>query len=299
MRFFLLAVIAIFPSLHAQGVVNYPDAVYTRDNTDPDPRIVSSYQDGIVPSARQIHSHAPHYAYVREADLMYAKRIWRVIDFREKINQYFIFPLTESNNRINLITILQKGIQEEALTPFDPYEGDDFKVQMSREDALKLGCGWDTVPVYNHLPPYEWLRDTVIQRNFDGMTVKKLRIKEDWFFDMKRSVMEVRIVGICPVMEVIDLATGEKKGEMPMYWIHFDQARSWLAGFRIYNPWNYAQRITYDDAFQKRFFNSLIYKQDNVQDRRIAEYEQGVDALLEAEKIKNDLMLFEHDVWEQ
>src|SRR5687768_10862550 len=127
-------------TIHAQSVLNYQDAVYTRENTNPDPHVVSSYQDGIVPSARQIHSHAPHYTYVREADLMYAKRIWRVIDFREKINQYFIFPLTENNNRINLITVLQMGIKEGALTPFDPYEGDDFKVQMTGENALKIGC---------------------------------------------------------------------------------------------------------------------------------------------------------------
>jgi gliding motility associated protien GldN len=293
--FLFAAFTVFFLPIKAQGVL---DGVYTREN-DPNPHVVSSYQDGIVPSARLVQSHAPHYTYVREADLMYAKRIWRVIDFREKINQYFIFPLTENNNRINLITIIQKGIAENALTPFDPYAGDDFKVQMSKQSALNLGCRVDTIDSIDPNPPYLPLGKTVVVTPFDGMTVKKLRIKEDWFFDMKRSVMEVRIVGICPVMEVIDPNTGEKKGEMPMYWINFDQARSWLAGFRIYNPWNYAQRITYDDAFQKRFFNSLIYKQDNIQDRRIAEYEQGVDALLEAEKIKNDLMLFEHDVWEQ
>lgn len=294
-RIFLLAFIVNLLPLYAQVY----DAVYTTGNTTPDPHQTSYYQDGIVPSARLVHSHAPHYTYVREADLMYAKRIWRVIDFRQKINQYFLFPLTENNNRINLITLLKKGIEDGALTPFDPYEGDDFKVMMTKADALGLGAGYDTIPLYNPNPPYEYLRDTVIQRNFDGMTVTKLRVKEDWFFDLKRSVMEVRIVGICPVMDVIDQNTGEKLGEMPMYWIHYEEARNWLAGFRIYNPYNYAQRITYDDAFIKRFFNSTIYKQDNVMDRRIADYEKGVDALLEAEKIKNDLMLFEHDVWEQ
>jgi gliding motility associated protien GldN len=116
---------------------------------------------------------------------------------------------------------------------------------------------------------------------------------------MKRGVMEVRIVGICPVMEVVDQRTGEVRGEQPMFWIHFEQARNYLAGYRIYNPNNYAQRITYDDAFIKRFFSSLIYKQDNTMDRRIADYEQGIDALLEAEDIKNDIFTFEHDLWEQ
>lgn len=299
LRILILAIIGMTFPLHAQGVF-VQDGLYTNSREpNNDPYTASTYQDGIVPSARVVNTHAPHYAYVREADLMYAKRIWRVIDFRQKINQYFIFPLTENNNRVNLISILKQGIAEDALTPFDPYAGDDFKVKMSKKEALDIGQGFDTIPLYETNPPYAYLRDTVIARTFDVLSVQKLRIKEDWFFDMKRSVMEVRIVGICPVMEMTDPNTGQKLGERPMYWINFEQARSWLAGFRIYNPWNYAQRITYDDAFIKRFFNSMIYKQDNVQDRRIADYEKGIDALLESEKIKNDLMLFEHDVWEQ
>ncbi len=259
----------------------------------------STYNDGIVQTSNLAGHPAPPYAYVREADMMWAKRIWRVVDFREKINQYLLFPLTENNNRINLITVLQNGIRSGDLVPFDPFGGDDFKVRMSTEAALSIGSGYDTIPLYNPNPPYDYRGDTVIARQFDGFMVKKLRIKEDWFFDMKRSVMEVRIVGICPVMEVYDQNSGELKGELPMFWIHFEQARNYLASYRIYNPNNYAQRISYDDAFIKRFFSSLIYKQDNTMDRRIAEYEQGIDALLEAEDIKNDIFLFEHDVWEQ
>lgn len=260
---------------------------------------VSTYNDGMVPTSTISGHPAPRYAYVREADMMWAKRIWRVVDFREKMNQYLLFPLTENNNRINLITILQNGIRSGDLVPFDPFSGDDFKVRMSTDEALSIGSGYDTIPVYDPNPPYDYQGVTVVARPFDGFRVKKLRIKEDWFFDMKRSVMEVRIVGICPVIEMYNQTTGEAMGEMPMFWIHFEQARNYLASYRIYNPNNYAQRITYDDAFIKRIFSSLIYKEDNTMDRRIADYQQGMDALLEAENIKNDIFLFEHDVWEQ
>ncbi len=260
---------------------------------------ITTYNDGIVQSANNPTHLAPRYAYVREADVMWAKRIWRVVDFREKMNQYFLFPLTENNNRINLITLLQKGIRENKIIPFDPFNGDDFKVQMPSETALLLGSGYDTIPIYDWRPPYDYLRDSIVARPFDGFTVRKLKIKEDWFFDSKRSVMEVRIVGICPVMEVIDPNTGEVRGQQDMFWIHYDQAREYLATYKIYNPYNYAQRISYDDAFIKRIFTSLIYKQDNTQDRRIADYQQGIDALYEAEDIKDQLFIFEHDVWEQ
>jgi len=258
-----------------------------------------SYRDGIVQTAYSSGHSAPHYAYVRDADIMWARRIWREVDFREKLNQYLLFPLTENNNRVNLITVLQNGIRSGDIIPFDPIMGDDFKVIMNSEDALMIGSGVDTVPIYDHKPPYDHLRDTVIARPFDGFSVRKLRIKEDWFFDMKRSVMEVRIVGICPVIEVMDPVSGEVRGEREMFWINFEQARNYLATCRIYNPYNNGQRISYDDAFNKRIFSSLIYKKDNVMDRGIRDYQQGIDALLEAEDIKNDMMVFEHDLWEQ
>lgn len=260
---------------------------------------VNSYRDGIILDANNPTHLAPRYAYVREADLMWAKRIWRVVDFREKINQYLLFPLTENNNRINLIDVLIDGIRSGDIVPFDPMNGDDFKLKMTSEEALNIGTGIDSFEVFDHNPPYESLGWKGESRPFDPFLVRKLKIKEDWFFDMKRSVMEVRIVGICPVIEVVDRNSGEVLGLRDMYWIHYEQARDFLATYRIYNPYNYALRISYDDAFIKRIFSSLIYKEDNTQDRWIEDYMNGIDALYEAEDIKNKLFIFENDVWEQ
>ena len=48
----------------------------------------------------------------------------------------------------------------------------------------------------------------------------------------------------------------------------------------------------------KRYFSSTVLKEENVYDRWINEYAVGLDALLEAERVKNDLFKFEHDLWE-
>ncbi|MBK6644125.1 MAG: hypothetical protein IPG39_24350 [Bacteroidetes bacterium] len=45
-------------------------------------------------------------------------------------------------------------------------------------------------------------------------------------------------------------------------------------------------------------FSSYIYKENNVYDRRIEDYKQGMDALVEAERIKMDITNLEHDLWE-
>ena len=49
--------------------------------------------------------------------------------------------------------------------------------------------------------------------------------------------------------------------------------------------------------FTKRLFSSTIVKVSNVQDRWISDHLTGTDALLEAERMKQDLFEFEHDLW--
>ena len=47
--------------------------------------------------------------------------------------------------------------------------------------------------------------------------------------------------------------------------------------------------MTFDDVFHKRFFSSYIYKESNKYNRQISQYRVGLDALLEAERIKEEI----------
>jgi hypothetical protein len=55
--------------------------------------------------------------------------------------------------------------------------------------------------------------------------------------------------------------------------------------------------MSMDDLFWKRKFNSTIYKVSDKFDREIQDYKYGVDALYEAERIKEEIRKWEHDVW--
>ena len=123
----------------------------------------------------------------------------------------------------------------------------------------------------------------------------RIRIKEDWYFDKQRSQLLVRILGICPVM--MKDREGVEIPE-PLFWIYFPEARPILAKAEMFNRFNSAERRTYDEIFWKRMFGSYVYKEQNVYDRKISQYATGMDALLEAERIKNELFEFEHDLWE-
>jgi gliding motility associated protien GldN len=111
--------------------------------------------------------------------------------------------------------------------------------------------------------------------------------------------MDVRILGIAPVVYKIEEVNGikEVKGLEEKYWLYFPHCRYILNNYFVYNDQNDAQWMSFDDFFWKRRFSSTIYKESNVYEREIDAYRSGVDALLESEKITEEIRLFEHDVW--
>ena len=144
------------------------------------------------------------YQHVREADVMWSTKIERVIDLREKMNQVFYYPLLPINDRQNLIDVLMQAIEEGTITAYGNATNDDeFQSPMSPSEVDLIGVmEGEKMTVEEKFDPdnQEYYLDTTYNI-FQRHDVKKYRIKEEWFFDKQRSVMEVRIIGICPVID--------------------------------------------------------------------------------------------------
>lgn len=237
------------------------------------------------------------YTHVREADVMWHRRIWRVIDLREKINQPLLYPITPIQDRKSLYDVLKEGIMEGTITAYSDDAGDEFTVQLTKAEAKAKMGEFKLKEQYNEYGEViEGAADSAYA-DYTSQDIAEYRIKEDWFFDRERSIMDVRIIGLAPARDFKDAATGESKGKIVMFWVYFPEARYVLANYDVFNRQNEAERRTFDDIFWKRLFNSFITKRSNVYDRNNKDYLKGLDLILESENIKEDVFNLEHDMW--
>lgn len=228
------------------------------------------------------------YDYVSESDVYWHKRVWRVIDVKEKMNLPFSYEGLDWSNLKPLISVLRDAAIANEITVYDE---DNFQVALTPDVVSQRGASVDTLPQYD-LQTGEVIGDTIMQRPFDPNKVLHWRVKEDWFFNKKTSTMQVRIMGLAPLYY-----DEEAKIETPLFWIYYPSSRTVLSHNEAFNPKNDAQRMSWDDMFQMRLFSSVIIKESNVFDRRIQEYATGLDALRESDRIKEDIFNFEHDLW--
>lgn len=238
-------------------------------------------------------------AYVREADMMWSRRIWRVIDLREKMNLPLYYPLEPTLCLQSLFDVLKTAILKDELKAYaNPVFDDEFTHEMTKEEVSKLLVSWDsTHQVEDVNNPGVFITEP-LKSEIRAGNVCQYWIKEDWFFDRERSVMEARIIGICPLVQKLS-EDGEVIGVKPLFWIHFPEARPFLAKAASFNSRNDSERMSYDELFVKRKFSSYVYKESNVYNRAIAEYKQGKGILLESEDIKEDIFNYESDLWQQ
>jgi gliding motility associated protien GldN len=241
------------------------------------------------------------YTHVREADVFYYKRLWRTIDLREKMNFPLYYPTSPIKEigyeRISLFDLLKRSIEEGTITAYkEEDDGGQFRTPLTKDEAMSE---LEKEITSTAIDPETGLEvETSYTESLTADKITEYYIKEDWFFDRERSVLEVRIIGILPVASILNTETGQtdKKG---LFWIYFPEARYVFANNEVYNRNNDGSRLTFEDFFRKRAFSSYIYRETNEYDNRILDsYVKGVDRLLEARKIEQEVINFEHDLWQ-
>ena len=254
--------------------------------------------DGAYVKETNLTKRVVPYPHLREADVMYKRRIWQEIDLRQKFNHPFYFPLDPIQDRKNLFDVIREALLVEgsvvAYSAGPLGEDDEFTFPLSADSIRTI---LNPVTLVKQYDDFGEVIGTVQQSNeLSSDKITRYRIKEDWIWDRQRSERYVRILGIAPMMEDFDV-DGNSVGFRPLFWLYYPECRYVFANSEVYNMFNDAQRRTFEDLFQKRYFSSYIVKEDNAFNRQIVSYARGLDALAESERIQQELFNIEHDIW--
>ena len=218
------------------------------------------------------------YARLREADAIWSRRVWRVIDLNESWNQLLAKPATGTAQCRSLIEVILHGLHDEG----------GIRAFVAGKDGLDEG--FRTVlgrtPLMHDLAALDTLR---------GIAVGRYMIKEDWIFDKARSVMEVRIIGLAPMKEVRG-ELGELRGYRPMFWLYYPECRQlfawWVAG-----KGPEGSPVSFETVLDRRLFRGTITKVSNMQDRATSATNTSIDALLESDAVRRQLEAVGFDLW--
>jgi gliding motility associated protien GldN len=227
------------------------------------------------------------YAPIREADILWEKRIWRVIDTREKMNLPFVAPESP------LFTLLRDAVLTGEMSAYST-EDDKFTKRLDKNDIKNVLFEIDTITTINMDTGEEEVQ--IVQSELNWEDVKRFRIKEAWFFDKNLGTLRHRILGIAPMIDVKN-DNGDFMFERPLFWVNYPTSRNVLAQHKAIATDNVAATITWEDLFETRHFASYISKESNVYDRRLQDYLAGTDLLMESQKIEDELFNKEHDLW--
>lgn len=237
---------------------------------------------------------------LREANITFVKRTWRLIDLREKQNKVATWPKNP----------LTKILYDAALTGrLRPYADDSLKSVLDIERFARLGS--DTFYVKRLLDPDDseglYTMDTVVSPFNPTEKISRLLLMEEWYFDNKEGRQRVQIVAIAPLY-ARNIA-GIELDNIPLCWFKYydrtgteSDCRGLLVNQQMFNGGNPYNKFSYYDWLEQRNFSGFVIKESNPYDIYLADDPEvkrnGLSALIRAARIRIETQEQESDMYE-
>ena len=120
------------------------------------------------------------YPPLRQADVVYTKRIWQKIDFREKMNQPFYYPISARIGWKSFMTTIIDALKSGDLTAYDDRVDDEFTTPLTWSDLeFRLKGQADSIDQYDQRGIFTGKKISFPDEYQEG-EVKTLKLKEVW-----------------------------------------------------------------------------------------------------------------------
>lgn len=161
--------------------------------------------------------------YLKEKDVIWKKRVWRVIDAGAADNKRFGTGLKD---KTSLLNALVEGTISGKIKAYDPVD-DRFTTELSSQQLAAL----------------------VKSGKGKSSSVSKYLVKEDWLFTVSGQ-LSVRILGVAPAVDV--KAADGTTTTQALFWTYFPSSRDYLAQI------NASDNQNWDQVLDREIFSSTI-----------------------------------------
>lgn len=213
---------------------------------------------------------------LREADVAWERRVWRILDLADPANAALGRPVGDLPGCSGLFGLVRQAAQGGRLTVYAPAE-DGF------DDAFR-----------SPMTP-QAMESRIAALGVEEETIARWMLKEDWLFDRARSTMEARIISLAPMAEVRG-TEGELRGYVPILWVHYPSSRALFAGRAAMRRPD-GEKLSYEAWFAERFFSGAILKVAGMRDAAIPAVSTGLEALIRSEAERGRLQRMGFDLW--
>lgn len=254
----------------------------------------------------------------RSDDVVWARVVYRVIDLREKQNYRLYFPVRGDNPTYrSLFQVILEAVVNGDATAYE--RGRDLVPKYDRMLAPEDLHANTMLPKIDETDESTYLVDVnplgQPEINMDNYAeyskdVFKYIIQEVVFFDKHTSRMYTKIIGIAPLYaaspekQAVNNAVQSMQFSI-LFWVYFDELRPSLAKQYAVSDGNEVQRLTYDEFFTQKLYDSYILGDSNMFNRSLLDYENLVGperfkayVQQEQNRIETELLNFEQDLWE-
>ena len=223
------------------------------------------------------------YEEVLNDDIVWSRVVYEEIDLSEKFNHPLYFPKDglKDNNRKTLWSIIRESILEKKIATLYNDANPNFNEEMEPDTYLTR--------IQNTFGP-----EPVPLRSSD---ISSYIIKGVWYFDKIQSEMFFKILGLMPRGR--DMNNFSNDDPVDLFWIWFDDLRPYIQEDNVVINTNGSIVTSFDKILSNRVFNARIIGTNSVfNNRLINEYvNDPFMQLMESERIKNEILNFELDLW--